>query len=115
MAIKAHSGMTPEWYTPDSQEGMDDATRFRVVGLTGAELLELNQYMDSTTGAVQGPGLVQACRVGLKGWENVVDEEGRNVTFNRIAIARLPAEIIAEVGAKIISLSVLDDEETKNS
>lgn len=114
MAIKAYSGITSEWYTPDSEEGFDDAAQFELKGLTGAQLLEVQQHFDIENQRVLGPGLVMACRLGLTDWKNIVDEEGKERVFTRQAILLLPAEVLAELGGKVISLSVMDDDETKN-
>ncbi len=116
MAIKAYKGMTPEWYTPSDQEGQDEPARFKIRGLTGPEFLDVQSHFDIANAQVKGSGLVLACRLGLLDWENIVDDEGKSTTFTKAGgIDRLPAEVIATTGSKIIALSVMDGDETKNS
>ena len=114
MAIKAMSGITDEWYTPESQEGEEEPTRFKIRGLNGSQLLELGEFIDSDTGNISTAGLVAACKLGLKGWENVFDDEGEKVPFTRVNINRLPPEIIGELGGKVFTQSLLDEDERKN-
>lgn len=114
MAIRAFQGITSEWWIPKSEEGQEDAAEFKLRGMTGAELLEVQQYYDVENSTVSGTGLVLAAKNGLEGWKNIVDEKGNDVVFTRTGLNRLPAETIAEIGGKVINLSVMDEDEAKN-
>lgn len=115
MAIKAYKGVAPEWYTPESEKGFDDAAQFEVRGLTGSELLDVQSHFDLENTTIRGPGLVLACKYGLTDWKNIVDDKGEEVVFvKRTALDRLPAEVLAELGSHIISSSVMDEDETGN-
>ena len=115
MAIQAYDGITPMWYVPASEEGAVDAAEFHLFPLTGPQLLEVQQYFDNENQTVLGPGLVMACKYGMRGWKNIVDGEGNDMVFTRVGLNRLPAENIAELGGKVIGMSVMDEEEVKNS
>lgn len=115
MAIQAYDGVTPVWYTPDSEKDAVDAAEFHLFPLTGPQLLEVQQFFDTDNSVVLGPGLVMSCKYGMRGWKNIVDGEGNEMVFTRNGLNRLPAEVIAELGGKIIGMSVIEEEEVGNS
>ena len=112
MAIKAYQGIAPEWYTPRDEEGQDEPAQFYLQPLTGPQLLEVQAFFDAENTTVTGPGLVLACKFGIRNWnENITGEDDKARRFSRAGIQFLPAEIIAELGAKIVNLSVQDVDE----
>ena len=121
MTLRALVGITPEWWTPESEKKPNDAgevdakpAAFHLYPLTGPQMLEVQEHFDMVNTTVKGPGLLLACRFGLKGWRNVVNENDEELPFNRLSVDKLPAEILAVVGAKIIANSVLDGDAEKN-
>lgn len=120
MAIRALVGIAPEWWTPDSElkdahgEPATDPASFHLHPLTGPQMLEVQEFFDFENQTILGPGLLKACRFGLKDWKNIVDEKDDPIKFTRNALDKLPAEVLAGAGARIISNSVIDGEAEKN-
>jgi len=114
MAIRAYEGITKEWYTPTDEEGQEDAAEFELSPLTGPQLLDVQVHFDIENMTVLGPGLVLACKFGLCDWKNVLDGNGRDKKFNRLGYLKLPGDIIAELGGKIINISTLGEDDAKN-
>ena len=116
MTIKALEGLTPTWYTPrEEEDNKEQGAAFFLKPLTGPQLLEVQPHFDLENTTVRGPGLVMSVRFGLKGWKNVVDSKGAEMAFNPMRIDFLPSEILAELGAEILRMSMLGDDEIKNS
>jgi len=115
MTIKALDGITPSWYTPVTEkENGEQGAAFFLQPLSGPQLLEIQPHFDLANTTVRGPGLVLSCRYGLKGWRNIVDGKGAEMAFNPMRIDFLPSEILAELGAEIIRMSMLDEDDIKN-
>lgn len=120
MSIRALVGITPEWWTPASEQkdvnGEPNPTpaAFHLHPLTGPQMLEVQEFFDFENQTIKGPGLLKACRLGLKDWRNIIDEEGNEIIFTRNALDKLPAEVLAAAGARIISNSVIDGQAEKN-
>jgi len=115
MAITANRQMTATWYTPPSQEGGDAPARFKVKPLTGAQSLEVHDDFDANRGRFMARGLRLAMRYGLVDWENVKDEQGKDLDCTAENFTYLPALIQSELGNHIIDLELLGAEEEKNS
>jgi len=74
--------------------------------------------------------MLEIVRFGLKGFENFTDAAGNKLNFNTVVrslggphtykvvadsiIKIIPSQIINEIGAEILRLSQLNEEETKN-
>lgn len=114
MAIATLKGLTPEWWTPEDEREQDEPASFHIAPLSGPQMLEVQEHFDLPNQTIKGPGLLMACRIGLRGWKNIVDDEGKALTFTRSAIDRLPADTIAIIGAQVIANSVVDEDTEKN-
>lgn len=115
MSITAYDGLARKWWSPEDEVGQDNQAEFELKPLSGPELLEVQAHYDVETLTVLGPGLVLACKFGLKGWKNITDEEGEQRKWNRLGYAKLPGAVIAEMGGHIINMSLLDEGDAKNS
>ncbi len=121
MSIKALTGLVPEWYVPtdekpedENAEVADDATSFYCFPLTQPQVLDIQQYYDSDEKAFNPTAYARAYTIGCRNWKNVFDHEGRSLKWSPVNMNMIPAAIMAEVGAYIISISVLGEDETKN-
>ncbi len=121
MTLRALVGIAPEWWTPDSEKKPNDAgvvddkpAAFHLYPLTGPQMLEVQEFFDFENQTIKGPGLLRACRFGLKDWRNIVDENGDTISFTRNGLDKLPAEVLAAAGAKIIANSVITEDDQKN-
>lgn len=115
MAIQLTKGLARQWWTPEAFEGEDEPPAFELQPLTQPQFLEVQQFFDVPNETISGPGLMFAVRNGLKGWRNIVGDDGKDAVYTTRAVDRLPADWLALVGSKIVALSVLEDDEVKNS
>ena len=120
MSLRALVGIEPEWWTPVGElkglngEPVLDPASFHLHPLTGPQMLEVQEFFDFENQTIKGPGLLRACRFGLKDWRNIVDENGDTISFTRNGLDKLPAEVLAAAGAKIIANSVITEDDQKN-
>ena len=117
MSIQAMTGLVPEWYTPEVEK--DDANEesrasFHCFPLTQPQVLEVQQYYDSVKKDFIPTAYAVAYRLGCRGWKNVTDHEGKPLKWNPNNMDRIPAQILAEVGANIINISVMGADDEKN-
>jgi hypothetical protein len=115
MAIKALTGLVPEWYTPTMEDEKDEgASSFHCYPLTQPQVLEVQQYYSTERKDFLPMAYAIAYKLGCRGWKNVFDMDGKPLKFNNVTRDKLPAQVLAEVGANIINMSVLGDDEIKN-
>ncbi len=121
MAIKALTGLLPEWYVPEIEkpddegaEVSDDATSFHCFPLTQPQVLEIQQYYSSETKNFKPTAYAKSFTLGCRGWKNVFDSDGKPLKWSPLTMDTIPATIMAEVGAYIISLSVMGEDDIKN-
>ena len=115
MAIRALSGLVPEWYTPAGQDDDASPTRFQIRPLNGRELGMVSDHISIADNrmliAAEG---VDRCRaMGLQDWENLEGENGP-LRFSRNAMDLLPVGIRRELASKIVTISYLSDDNRKN-
>jgi hypothetical protein len=115
MAIKALTGLVPEWYTPANQEGESEPARFNLKPLTSPQVAKLQSFFNLETGEISGSGLYESAILSIIGWENVTDHEGKALKCNSINAKKLPYEILIELGGVALSNSFLSDDDEKNS
>lgn len=117
MAIKAINPMEPEWYTPQSEEGQENPTRFRLRGMDGDAMGYIApEFVIDDHGRVKnltGKGIALALNYGLVDWENLSNDKGQ-VKFNRSNFRLLPYDLRAELASQIIILSAPSEDERKN-
>ena len=124
--IKLVEGLTPFWFDPNEVASLEtefnDGTEidpnppeFQLKPLTQPQLLDCLQYFDIESQTVKPLGLYQACKYGLIDWKNIYGANGAMARFTLGARDKLPANIIAQIGAKLISSSQNTEDEIKNS
>jgi len=115
MADTALKGLVPEWFTPEDQEHDDAPARYKLKPLKPPQIARLQKEFDSETGAIGAVGLYEAAKSGIVGWENVNDQEGRELRYTRVNIDELPYSRILELGGQILANSFLTGTDEKNS
>jgi hypothetical protein len=115
MAIKALTGLQPEWFIPASQEGESDAAEFYLKPLTAPEVAKIQSQFDPDTGSISGIGLYEAAVSGVIDWRNVNDHGDKPLNFSRRNIDLLPYALILELGGEVLGKSLLTGEDEKNS
>ena len=120
MSVRALVGIVAEWWTPESETEPDAdghiaerPASFYLHPLTGPEMMEVQDFFDLENRTVKSGGLLRACRLGLRDWRNVLDENDNELSFDP-SLNTLPAEWIASAGSQIISNSVVSEETEKN-
>ena len=113
MSITALTGLVPEWFTPDSEKGSDDAARFKVRPLDSKQMVEI-QAFHKESGGISPAGLYRAMEISILEWENVLGVNDKPLKCTRHNVKAIPIEIIAEVGAHAISISFLSEDDEKN-
>jgi hypothetical protein len=120
MSVRALVGITPEWWTPETETEPDTdghiaerPAAFYLHPLTGPQMMEVQEFFDLENRTIKTGGLLRAARFGLKDWRNVLDENDKEIDFDA-SLNKLPAEWIANAGAQIIANSVISEETEKN-
>lgn len=106
MTIKALNPFAPRWWTPSSEEGSPNPTRFKIRGLDGNEQcyihpeIMLDRNERSYTG-LTGKGVEMVLAYGLLDWENFANDTG--------AVACVPANfrLIDQLTRKQIATEIL--------
>jgi hypothetical protein len=119
MALRAASPLAPFWYEPKDESGEPCGTRFLLCGLKSLELADVNALAIHDGGNVKFPAAAirLALRLGLRGWENLLDEFDRPIEFSKSSEAnldRLPFILMSELFGKITDASSLGSERAKN-
>lgn len=119
MALRAASPFTPFWYAPEGQEG--EPTRFKIRGLTGLELSDVNagakRDEDAKSVVFTATSIRTALRQALLDWEGFEGDDGKPVEFSRDIdknIARLPFDLLGDLFGEILKASRIDGEQVKN-
>lgn len=117
MAIKALNPFEPTWYTPKSEQGQDNPTRFRIRGLDGQQKSYVAaEFQTDDHGVMKNlaRGIDLALQYGLLDWENLANDKGP-VKFSPANFRLLPAELREELALEIWNLSAPTEDARKNS
>jgi hypothetical protein len=115
MAIKATTGLVPEWYTPKIEEDADDPASFELTPLKAPQIAGLQGEFSRVTGEISGKGLYEAAKIGITDWKNFNDHEGKPLKFSKSNIDVIPYNILIELGGEVLANSFLTGEDEKNS
>ena len=111
-------GVSPEWYTLDSESGETEPAQFYLKPLDGMSWTSvLMGSYNPETGEVDGSGIIKAFRLGVKNWRNIEDGDnpGQPLKFSSQAMASLHPAWIMEVGQRVMAISRLTQADEKNS
>lgn len=103
-----------EWYTPEEFKDENPLPRFKLKPLEADVYTEVTMdYKIDDDGNVlpSARAINKAIKEGLLSWENIGDDE----KFTKANVKKLPPQIYVDVGARIIEISALSEEELKNS
>lgn len=119
MPIKAKATITPYWYTPKQEEGITNGSRFQLKPLNGVEFQDVELHKDAGgQWRAQARSVYAVLEHALTGWDNVLDESGKHLEFDRFnkraSIDALPAEIISELFAEVLIKSRVSEDQEKN-
>ena len=111
--MKALTGLVPEWYSPETLDDGDEA-EFEVTPLNQRRLAEIQNHFDQETGSMRSTGYYTAFEIGCTNWRNVFDQDGNEFKFSPRNMLKIPLKVAAEVGAQVINVSAMTEEERKN-
>ena len=119
MPIKTKATITPYWYTPKQEEGVVNGTRFQLKPLTGVEFQDVELHKDASgQWRAQARSVYSVLDHALVGWDNVLDDAGQRVEFDRFnkkdCIDKLPAEVVSELFADVLIKSRVSEDQEKN-
>ncbi len=112
MAIKALGGISPEWYTPGSDDD-DNPTRFQVKPLTVEQFEQVVVYNENGVLTLPVPNYAKVLKYGVIGWENFAGDTG-DVKFSIVNLSLIPTAVRTELAMHIMNLSLLRESEAKN-
>lgn len=111
--MKALTGLVPEWFSPETLEEGDEA-EFEVTPLNQRTLADIQNHFDNESGIMRPTGYFTAFEIGCTNWRGVTDQEGNEFKFNKRNMIRIPIKVAMEVGAQVINVSALTEDERKN-
>lgn len=117
MAIVAMTGIVDDDYICRKDQDSESPTIWKLRPLNGFKYMEVMTELVRTDEGfkITGKGLGLAVKHGLVGWENFKDQNGKELKFNSINITKIPAVVLGELADRVIEISELGDEQTKNS
>jgi len=116
MAIKALSGLEPQWYEPPGQDEDEPKTRFELMPLNGRQFMSLTNALkaDFITPDIDARADI-ALKYGLIGWENFCGKNGEDIKFSKDNIDLIPSSELTRIVDEIVICSSMGDEDRKNS
>lgn len=118
MAISAVRKLAPINYTPESEEGGDQPSTFKLGQLNGEQYLEVmaaSSIDEDGQPKLSGAAMKLALRHGVIGWSGVYDADDKPLKFSYNNLKTLPVELLMELVAEVFTRSSVDGEELKNS
>lgn len=111
------TGITPEWFELPNQKGDADPVKFLIRplnGMEGADIV-LNSY-DVRTGSINQSGIITAFKLCVQDWKNISGPGPSGLLeYSKQAILSLRTPWILEVGARILEISKINEDGSKNS
>lgn len=111
--LHALKKVAPTWFTPASQEKEEKPTRFMIRPLTPPER-ESVMEMGVMQFVIHPGRYADVIRMGVSGWENMLDENNEPLEYKSSEHWRIPGDIRIDLALEILNRSRIEDEETKN-
>ena len=109
------SKVEPEWYTLEKDKGNDDAAEFELVPLNGQRLGEVMEGADfESNNPFTERGVQSALKYVVKGWKNVLDQDGNELKFSIVHFRDFDWATRIELASAIIDKSSITDDDVKN-
>lgn len=115
MSIKAidSNKLTPSWYTPESERGEENPTRFKLRPLTPPEKESVTVFENGEL-SIPPRNFSQLLRMGVVDWEHFEDEKGNELECIPSNHSRITSDLRFELATEIIIRSELSGSERKN-
>ena len=111
--MKALTGLVPEWFRPETLDEGDEA-EFEVSPLTQQKIAEVQNHYDTIDNTMKPTGYYLAFEMGCTIWRGVTDHEGKELPFSVRKLGTIPIKIACEIGAQVVNVSALTEDERKN-
>ena len=87
---------------------------FEVTPVTQRQLAEIQNHYDMSAMNMKPTGYYLAFEIGCTNWRGVVDDEGKELPFKIRNLSKIPVKIAMEVGAQVVNVSALTEDDRKN-
>lgn len=111
--MKALTGLVPEWFKPQQLDEGDEA-EFEVTPITQRKVAEVQNHFDMANMEMRPTGYYLAFELGCTNWKGVYDDEGKELPFSIRNLPKIPIKYALEVGAQVINVSSLSEDDRKN-
>jgi len=111
--MKALTGLVPEWFKPESLDEGDEA-EFEVSPISQRQIVEVQNHYDMEINRMRPSGYYLAFEMGCTNWRGVVDDEGKEMAFSVRKLGVVPVKVACEIGAQVVNVSSLTEDERKN-
>ncbi len=116
-------GVLPEWYTLIIDKDEPEPVQFHLKPLdqfdsAGIKMQSLSARSSASNLETIGSEIVKtAFRRGVIDWRNIEDGDnpGQALEFSQAAMGKIPSDWIIEAGARVLEISALTEDESKNS
>lgn len=118
MSLNIKSPMAPFWFVLPDQEGEEKPAAFKIRGLDGLQMAELqDEYsLQGDTASISGQGLLKTLTYGMSDWRNII-LDGKKASFSedmKENMTILPVVVQIQISSKIINSSDIVGKKAKN-
>ena len=111
--MKALTGLVPEWFSPESLDDGDEA-EFEVSPVSQHQLAEIQNHYDMVNNHMKPTGYMLAFEIGCTNWRGVTDHDGKDLPFSIRNLTKVPIKVACEIGAQVVNVSSLTEDDRKN-
>lgn len=114
MPLAINKTLTPSWFTPKRFRSDDQPPRFYLQPITGAQRLEVLSEFDPGSKMFTARGVMLALQYGLKDWENIVNQRGKQIAYKWGNVQYLPESVLTDVAFEIVAISDLESHDDED-
>lgn len=103
------SGITPQWFTPESQAESIGPAAFYLRPISEIQKITVWGLIEGD----RGQAVLEVLKMSLLDWRGVIGENGQEIAFRPELIEQLPAYIAAEIFGEALRLLQLSEPEKK--
>lgn len=111
--MKVLTGLVSEWFKPEQLDEGDEA-EFELTPITQQKIAEVQNHYDMSAREMRPTGYYLAFELGVTNWRGVFDDEDKELKFSIRNMVMVPAKIAFELGAQVINVSTLSEDDRKN-
>jgi len=117
MAVYQAKGVTPQWWTPDSERDEDEPLQLLIAPLTPSQVHHVMVDVSFSRDWPCGPKAVSAVlRWAVRDWSGAYDASGNPVAYDADTAAdMLPASLQQEIATHAVTTAMMTETDRKNS